>query len=555
MSFTSFKEDISAYKLPEKIAYPFNYDPCDLAKLASKELQELIVSKTDWNHDFGLTQHIDSTNIGKMFGVLVVKNSKGNIGYLKAFSGKVADVNVIEGFVPPIAEFLNKGSFYRQGEEELVAINKIVIQKENDLKNSKQILDQEGFINRLQSQLKQHKALMKSEKVLRDNKRIGLDLSSLNDEEVILIESLKQESLKLQFDLKKIKKELRITNEELDLLKQSILEEVQNLKIKRKQKSRDLQKQMFSEYNFLNEDHDQINLFDIFKDTKTPIPPSGAGDCAAPKLFNYAFKNKLKPIALAEFWWGQSPKSDIKIHKNYYPSCRSKCFPILSFMLNKSNVEPNPLEEHDTDKCIEIIHDEALFTIINKPEGLLSVPGKKVNNSAYSQFLKKFPEATGPIIVHRLDMHTSGLMVLTKNKETHKYFQNLFLNKEIKKEYYALLESIPKTNSGTIDLPLRVDLENRPRQLVCHEHGKKAISEFEVLESKGSKVLVRFSPLTGRTHQLRVHAAHLEGLNSPILGDDLYGKPKDRLYLHAYKLTFIHPITNKPVNFEVKPQF
>ena len=259
---------------------------------------------------------------------------------------------------------------------------------------------------------------------------------------------------------------------------------------------------------------------------------------------------------MAEFWWGESPKSAIRKHKHFYPACQGKCQAILGHMLQGIKIDENPLLNQSSDgKNIEVIYEDEELLIINKPADFLSVPGKTIQDSVYHRIKMLFPKATGPLIIHRLDMSTSGLMIIAKSKGTHKYIQKQFINRNVQKRYIALLDGLIKENNGIIDLPLRVDLEDRPRQLVCYQHGKPAKTKWEVIERYNGKTKVYFYPITGRTHQLRVHSAHIKGLNTAILGDDLYGKKSHRLHLHAEAIEFKHPKTKELVRFEIKAPF
>ena len=294
----------------------------------------------------------------------------------------------------------------------------------------------------------------------------------------------------------------------------------------------------------------------IFKETPQLTPPAAAGECAAPKLLQYAFENELKPLAMAEFWWGKTPKSAIRKHRQFYPACQGKCQPILGHMLIGMKVDENPLLNNPAKgKKINIIYEDDELLVINKPTEFLSVPGKTIQDSVYERMKIQFPKATGPLIVHRLDMSTSGLMLIAKTKDTHKNLQRQFIKRSVKKRYVALLDGLVNEDHGFIDLPLRLDIDDRPRQLVCYEHGKSAHTKWKVIERKNNQTKIHFYPITGRTHQLRVHSAHSKGLNMPIVGDDLYGKRSNRLHLHAESVEFEHPISKKLMNFQVEAEF
>jgi tRNA pseudouridine32 synthase/23S rRNA pseudouridine746 synthase len=284
--------------------------------------------------------------------------------------------------------------------------------------------------------------------------------------------------------------------------------------------------------------------------------PAGSGECSAPKLLQYAFANDLKPISMAEFWWGISPNSAVRQHKNYYPACQSRCKPILTHMLQGIRMDPNLLLENLSEKQeLKIIYEDDVLIVLNKPAEFLSVPGKEITDSVYNRIKEKYPTATGPLIVHRLDMSTSGILLLTKTKEANKVLQSQFINRTVKKRYVALLDGNLVENSGKIKLPLRVDLDDRPKQLVDFVHGKNAETDWEIIRREHGKTRVYFYPITGRTHQLRVHAAHKNGLNTPIFGDDLYGKKTNRLHLHAEFIEFFHPSTNEKISFTVDAEF
>jgi len=284
-------------------------------------------------------------------------------------------------------------------------------------------------------------------------------------------------------------------------------------------------------------------------------PPAAAGECATPKLLQYAFLNGLRPVAMAEFWWGAPPKSEIRKHRQFYPACTGKCKPILEHMLEGILVDDNPLLiNQGEDRKLEIVYEDDSFVVVNKPAELLSVPGIQIQDSVYTRLKAAFVNIE-PLIIHRLDMATSGLLVVAKTKEAHKNIQKQFLKRTVNKRYTALLSKIINKQEGGITLPLRGDLDNRPRQLVCFEFGKKAMTKWKVIETKETTTKVHLWPLTGRTHQLRMHAAHELGLNAPIVGDDLYGTSAERLYLHAAYLEFIHPVTNEKLAFEVVEDF
>ena len=550
--FQPFKTNISGISLPEKFTFPFYYEPHELSIIAANELQSYLETQTDFEHNFGLNEKQEGLVIGKMFGVLVCQNQDGELGYLWAFSGKLAGVNHLRYFVPTIFDMLQEDGFFRKEEEVLNAINRQIEILENsyELKNKK--IQLENTKSEASTDIQNQKDKIKRLKLERDKKRNSFtDLSSSEIEQ--LEQELSEESKKESILLKKMTKYWNFQVENAQKEVNLLLDEINQLKEERRVKSGALQQKLFAEYSFLNQFGERKSIGEIFNNN----PPAGAGECAAPKLLHYAFEHDLKPIAMAEFWWGQSPKSEIRKHKQFYPACKSKCEPILlSHMLIGLDMESNPFQENPAEgKNIEIVYEDDVLAVINKPAEFLSVPGKIISDSVYQRVKELYPNATGPLIVHRLDMSTSGLMLIAKDEETYVKLQSQFIKRTIKKRYVALLDGILEDNGGFIDLPLRVDLDDRPRQLVCYEHGKTAQTKWEKIEVRNNQTLVYFYPITGRTHQLRVHASHELGLKTPIVGDDLYGSKANRLHLHAESLTFEHPISKKEITIKVNADF
>jgi len=550
--FQPFKTNISGISLPEKFTFPFYYEPNELSMIAATELQSYLETQSDFEHNFGLQKNQVGLVIGKMFGVLVCQNQEGELGYLWAFSGKLAGVNHLPYFVPTIFDMLHEDGFFRKEEEVLNAINRKIeiLENSDELQSKKNQLD----FTKIEAltDIQNQKDKIKRLKVERDEKRISftnLSSSEIEQLEVELSDESKKESILLKKMTKYWNFQIEKAQKEVNLL----LDEINQLKEERRQKSGALQQKLFAEYSFLNQFGERKSIGEIFNNN----PPAGAGECAAPKLLHYAFEHNLKPIAMAEFWWGQSPKSEIRKHKQFYPACKSKCEPILmSHMLKGLDMEANPFQENPAEgKNIEIVFEDEVLAVINKPAEFLSVPGKIISDSVYQRVKELYPNATGPLIVHRLDMSTSGLMLIAKDEETYVKLQSQFIKRTIKKRYVALLDGVLEEKEGFIDLPLRVDLDDRPRQLVCYEHGKPAQTKWERIEIRNNQTLVYFYPITGRTHQLRVHASHELGLKIPIVGDDLYGSKSNRLHLHAESLTFIHPISKEEVTIKVSPEF
>ena len=533
----------SEIDLPKKFTYPFYYEPHELSVMAAKEVQAYLELQTDFVHNFGLDPKQEGLQIGKMFGVMIVENAKGDIGYLAAFSGKLAESNAIKGFVPPIYNTLDKEGFYKKGEAYLNTLNAQIdnLECHSNIELATQRLAQleEDYEIALSDFKKRSKKEKANRKLQRETAKAILSEAAYNT----LLEDLKKQSIYYHFRLRDLKQEWtsKIENAKSDLAK--ILEPIVALKEERKNLSSSLQKRLHQQYRFLNNEGAVKDLLDIFKETNLPHPPAGSGECAAPKLFQYAYEHGMKPIAMAEFWWGVSPKSEVRKHTQFYPSCRGKCEPILGHMMQGLEVEDNPMEQFVAyEEELDVLYEDDYLLLVNKPHEFLSVPGKTITDSVYTKMQAYLPEATGPLLVHRLDMSTSGILLVAKNEKTHKNLQKQFIERSIKKRYVALLDGVIEATSGYIELPLRVDFNNRPRQLVCYEHGKPAKTRFEVIEISEGKTRVYFYPISGRTHQLRVHAAHRDGLQTPILGDDLYGTKGKRLHLHAEMIEFEHPV-------------
>lgn len=549
-------ENESGIDLPEKFTFPFYYEPDPLCLLAAKQLQQYLETQTDFIHNFGLNPNQSGFIIGKMFGVMVVKNTEGTLGYLAAFSGKLADSNHLKGFVPTVYNTLNEAGFYKKGETQLNAINAQIDILEQapafktaqaNVLNSK--IAFEEAINAL-------KVEIKAEKQNRNQQREAAKHSMSAEVYREFTETLNQQSIGYQIRLKYVKKDGEQRMQEAEAHLNSLKQPIKELKTKRATLSASLQKRIHEQYQFLNANGDTKDLLDIFKDTNSPIPPAGSGECAAPKLFQYAYENKLQPIAMAEFWWGVSPKSEVRKHQQFYPSCRSKCEPILGHMMQGLVVDDNPIDDQIIfNQALDIVYEDSHLLLVNKPHEFLSVPGKNISESVLSRMQQYLPNATGPLLVHRLDMSTSGLLLVAKSQRVYKHLQKQFIERSVKKRYVALLDGVLPNTEGTVSLPLRVDLDNRPQQLVCYTHGKPATTNYRVVATENGKTRIYFYPITGRTHQLRVHAAHSEGLKTPIVGDDLYGIKANRLHLHAERISFMHPITKEGLTVSCEVPF
>lgn len=479
--FHSFQTSIAGIELPRLFTYPFHYTPHPLCVMAAGEVQAYINKQTRWKEEL---------DKGKMFGVLIVRTSNGQTGYLAAFSGNLCGSNSHSFFVPPVYDLLQPDGFFKIEEEQISAINRRIGQLQN------------------------------------------------SDRYVKLQQRLAKETASSQQVLTEARKTLKTAKEKREQRRQQ-------------QPDEDEQAAMIRESQYQKAEFKRLERY-----WKERISEVKAELESISSQLQYAYLNGLKPIAMAEFWWGESPKTEIRRHGYYYPSCKGKCGPILRHMLQGLDVEPDPLATAPAPpKEIEILFEDEWLLVIHKPEGLLSVPGKSEELSAYSLLRARYPEATGPMIVHQLDMATSGLLLVAKTKEVHQHLQAQFENHSIKKQYTALLEGILPTDEGTIDLPICPDLLDRPRQKADRESGKKAVTRYCVIDRKNGRTRIAFFPQTGRTHQLRVHSAHPSGLNCPIAGDELYGKRAERLYLHAERLEFTHPMSGQRIYIEKKADF
>lgn len=571
--FTSFKESIADHCLPSRFTFPFYYQPDSISLIAVKELQQYLATQCKWQHDFGLTENIPNQHInddevkGKMFGVLVVKNSAGEVGYLSAFSGKLANQSVLSHFVPPVFNMLKKDSFFLEKQAVINEINQQIDTLEKNPNLAELTLELTQLNEQFESDLQTHRSNMIVNRNIRKQKREQAELALKSghiDAQAFKTHSIQmsRESVEDKNYLSDLKSnwQRRITTVETSF--NTINDEIIYRKKQRKKLSNILQKKLFQQYQFLNQYGKEKNLQELFKDTLFQKPPAGAGECAAPKLLHYAFQHNLTPISMAEFWWGAAPKSEIRQHQNFYPACQGKCQPILAHMLEGIDMDENPLLANPAEgKPLPIIYHDQDIVIVNKPAEFLSVPGKTISDSVYTRIKEKFPEATGSLIVHRLDMATSGLLILALNPRAHKMLQQQFINKTIQKRYVAVIEGKLTIDEGSIELPLMIDINDRPRQIVCFKHGKKAFTTFKKFipqpdfSSGKSLTKVYLYPKTGRTHQLRMHCAHIDGLNMPIVGDDLYGKKAERLHLHAEYLAFEHPVTKERMQFQLDAEF
>ena len=539
---------------------PFYYEPSPLARCAVTLLQ----------------QSLPMLKEGKMFGVLIVEYG-GKLGYLQAYSGQLEGISD-DSFVPLVFDYLQPNGYFKTHEAEITAMNhEIEVLKQSDdyEKAIKKIADLKLEAQQVVADAQQAMVVAKH---LRDERRKEKAIVSEDEQREMI-----RESQYMKAELHRTKKRYAELLEAAEAEVEEYNSRIAELKTVRKRKSDHLQRWLFSQFTFLNAQGERKDLLSIFRnyyllhnpqsvlathfatmgEQITLFPPSGTGECCEPKLLQYAFIHGMRPIEMAMFWWGEAPKNEIRQHGQFYPACNGKCKPLLTWMLKGMNVAANVLEA-ESKQSIDIVYEDYDLAVILKPSGMLTVPGRSKRQSVETILRQRWNDNDTPIIVHRLDMATSGLLVVARNKEAHKHLQAQFKAKMVRKRYIALLDAtllnrVGLPSEGTISLPLCADAVDRPRQIVDKNKGKTAITHYKIVgktplqDSHYSEaVKVELCPITGRTHQLRVHCAHSEGLACPILGDTLYGKRADRLYLHAEYLAFTHPTTGKLLSFESK---
>ena len=513
--------------LPETFNNPFDYVPHPVCEAAVEDLLPRVEELMRGNPE------------GKMFGVLVVMKEE-KLYYLAAFSGQLYDQSVLPGFVPPVFDFLDPDGYFKVHEAEITAINQEIDKLESDGR----YIESRKYYRQLQEDaevaIAAAKQKMLDAKTRRDAERSKRVLSA-EEESAFVKES--------QFLKAELRREKKRWTEQLEKTKEavSVYEwQIETLANQRKTKSEALQNWLFEHFVMVNYAGERHNLLEIFRDTVQQLPPAGTGECCEPKLLQYAYTHGLEPIQMAMFWWGKSPEGEIRHHLHFYPACSGKCKPVLTFMLPPEVLTANL--HRDLSEQLEIVYEDADLWVVNTPSRMLSVPGKSHHESVISLLQKRCKDGETPLVVHRLDMDTSGLLIVAKHKTAHYCLQKQFRDRQIHKTYVAVLdgEPLPIGEEGRIELPLSPDLMHRPFQKVDKAHGKPAVTLYRVV----GEHVVELHPLTGRTHQLRLHCAHAEGLGRPIKGDNLYGRRADRLYLHAARIAFAHPTSGEEMVFE-----
>ena len=530
---------------PAQLNNPFNYKPHPLCLAAAENLKPLIEA---------LPLAEDE---GKMFGVLIVEE-RGILYYLAAYSGQIGGRADWAGFVPAIYDYLQPDGYFKTHEAEISQLNKEIEAQENSPERLAALQELERFKKEAEEKVADYRLKIAEAKAERQRIRETQTLTA--EQKAALIKESQFQKAELRRLRKRYTSELEALTAKVDLFEKPI----QQMKRERHERSDALQHWLFERFDLLNLHGEHRLLTDIFAHTPQGVPPSGAGECCAPRLLQYAFQHQLRPLAIAEFWYGPSPKAEIRHHGHFYPACRGKCLPILTWMLSLSEERKVNSEEVGSDPHppnlggsvvgASILFEDDYIVVIDKPAGMLTAPGISETYSVYSIMRERYPDSDSPLMVHRLDQATSGLLVIAKTKEAHRLLQQQFLNHQVKKKYVAILEKEMETDEAVhqIVLPMRCDPLNRPYQVIDYENGKTAITQYQYLGNRR----IALYPQTGRTHQLRVHCAHADGLGNPILGDELYGSlSADRLYLHAECIQFTHPITLQPLFFESKAPF
>ncbi len=529
--FHSLSDDlIAGIELPELFTNPFDYAPHPLVEVARRELCGYLQEQEQWHAEIAQ---------GKMFGLLVVADKQGSIGFLAAFSGYLAKQTIHPYFVPPILNLLEPNGFFAVEEASISQLNELVAQ----IDNSAELHEARTTLAHLEEQEREEIGRLKADYAAARERRRTLRAAGAS------IEQLNAESQRQKGALRRRELHYREQRSIYEKIIATYTLRRAELAEQRQQRSAALQSLTFSRFAPLNargENRDLITIFDLYN---ASTPPAGSGECAAPKLLHYAFANGLRPIAMGEFWWGESTRGEVRHHLSYYPACRGKCYPILSYMLQGLDVEPPRTPARDQtslEEQLKVIYEDEAIVAFDKPSGLPSVRGLNHTLSLQSIVEQRYPDLNpNNIIVHRLDMDTSGVVIIAKSAAIQAALQQQFADHTIRKRYIALLAGAIAEPKGAISLPLILDPHDRPRKRVDLEHGKPAYTFYSLLEFDGTHSRVALYPQTGRTHQLRIHCAHHLGLGTPIVGDRLYGTPATRLMLHAEQITLLHPLTGR----------
>lgn len=484
-----------------------------------------------------------------MFGVLVVRTADGRPGYLSAYSGMLKGQWTLAGFVPPVFNLRRRAQLLDSGETRLAQYRQSLaaLSKSRELQVSRDRLQQQ-----VQAGAQQIAAL---QQLNRQRRSVRQRARSQLPHGPAAVVDLQHQSSNDRRALRELRRAVAARRQLAEQQLAAAQQPIDDLKRQHRALSRQLQADLFDDYQLRSADGQVRGLSEFFAGQ---MPPGGTGDCAAAKLLHYANTLNLVPLCLAEFWWEPvgGPRG-LRRHGQYYPACRGKCAPLMPFLLQGLSVERAAHEKpsvYASNLPATVYEDDDLI-VVNKPAGLLSVPGKRFTDSVETRLSARLPDCHGRLLVHRLDQATSGLLLAAKNRKAHKLLQHQFERREVFKRYVAVLQGRLAASQGEITLPLRVDLEDRPRQMVCFEHGKPATTRYQAVACHNNTTRVHLFPLSGRTHQLRVHAAHPLGLAAPVVGDELYGAGAGRLLLHAEQLRFVHPQSGCEIDLEEPAPF
>lgn len=537
---------------------PFEYTPDTLCNNAFEILIERIkrLRQSNSPEDKNFCRVLDE---GKMLGVLIATDAVGGIHTLCAFSGQIGNGGFSYGdFVEPVFDYLNPTGYFKIHEIQISKMNNEIERFESTtLARLKE--EYEKAENRRIAEISAYKEQCKLSKIEREKKRV----SGISDEEEY---SLVRQSQFEKAELSRLKKRLATENQPYAAALENAKLVLSKMKEQRRADSESLQNWLFENFQLLNAEGQTRSLKEIFADTQLRVPPSGAGECCAPKLLQAAYRRGLKPVSIAEYWYGDPKEGEVRLHGHHYPACRGKCLPVLTWMMQGLDVIPPITSDALTQRLHpepEIIFENELICVVNKPSGMLSVPGKGGQVSVEEWLQKHYGAEREIRLAHRLDQDTSGLLVATFGTQSYKAMQEQFATRKVKKQYIAMLDgdyrSLDKPMQGCVKLSLSPDWLDRPRQKVDFTDGKEAVTEYKFLASEGGCSRIAFYPHTGRTHQLRVTAASVYGLGMPIVGDRLYGKQAEqessRLLLHAQQITFVHPIDGKLYEFKSDAPF
>ncbi|WP_224370926.1 RluA family pseudouridine synthase [Hyalangium versicolor] len=492
-----------------------------------------------------------------MFGVLVVAAPDGHVGYLRGFSGMLGEQWHVDGFAPPLFDPVARAAFWPAGEAELDALDA----RHTELREGPEVAALRARLAELTARHAAATAALRTQhdehRRLRHASRQGLaDRDVGDDERSAALQVLAHESRAENLERKRLEQAHQQERESLESALRALDTRRAELERLRADYSRQLWQQIAHSYVIPNARGEERTVGSLFAPEP---PPGGAGDCAAPKLLAQAYRHRLKPLALAEFWWGAPPLTGDRHAGEFYPACRSKCGGVLPYMLEGLSVDPAP-DSKVTSRAedeLRILYEDPWLLAVDKPCGLPSVPGRHspLRDSVLVRLQQRFPGSADLLVLYPLDAELSGIVLVARNPELHAELHRQFARSEADRRHVAWLEGRIAGDHGSIELPLRANPDDRPRHIVDPLHGKRAVTEWRVRQRTDTRTQVSLIPRTDRTHQLRVHASHPLGLGAPIVGDALYGRGDTRLMLHVESMTFTHPRTGERLELSCPAPF